>query len=91
MIPIQDLLNRIRWDPGFADGEFAIGYYDRIEARIVKIPFRQVRFNAGDHFSFDAVEDDGIVRTVPLHRVREVWRNAERIWHRDPPHHGAGC
>jgi uncharacterized protein (UPF0248 family) len=85
MIPIQDLLSRIRWDPGFGKGEFAIGYYDRIGNRIVKLPFRRVHFSAGEHFSFDAVEDDGTVHTVPLHRVRDVWRNGRRIWHRDSP------
>jgi uncharacterized protein (UPF0248 family) len=29
MIPIRELLDRIRWDPEFAKSEFAIGYYDR--------------------------------------------------------------
>jgi uncharacterized protein (UPF0248 family) len=87
MIPIQDLLSRIRWDPGFARGEFAIGYFDRIENRVVNLAFRSVHFSAGEHFSFDAVEDDGTVHTVPLHRVRDVWRNGRRIWHRESPLH----
>jgi uncharacterized protein (UPF0248 family) len=83
MIPIQDLLSRIRWDPGFGRGEFVIGYYDRIENRIVRIPYRRVHFSPEEHFSFDAVEDDGTVHSVPLHRVRDVWRNGRRIWHRE--------
>jgi len=87
MIPIQDLLSRIRWDPGFAKGDFAVGYYDRIENRIVKLPFRRLHFSAAEHFFFDAVEDDGTVHTVPLHRVRDVWRNGRRIWHREAPLH----
>jgi uncharacterized protein (UPF0248 family) len=72
MIPIRDLLERILWDPRFSKSEFAIGYYDRIANKIVKLPFRRVHFTPGEHFSFDAVEDDGSVHTVPLHRVREV-------------------
>jgi hypothetical protein len=32
MIPIQDLLSRIRRDPEFAKGEFVIGCDDRIDA-----------------------------------------------------------
>jgi len=28
MISIHELLNRIRWDPEFAKGNFELGYYD---------------------------------------------------------------
>jgi hypothetical protein len=49
----------------------------------VKVPFRRVHFSPKEHFSFDAVEDDGTVHSVPLHRVRDVWRNGRRIWHRE--------
>jgi uncharacterized protein (UPF0248 family) len=84
MIPIQDLLHRIRWGPEFGRAEFEIGYYDRVTHVIVRVPLRHVRFEKGEHFAFEAVEDDGSVHTVPLHRVREVWRNGERIWRRPP-------
>lgn len=84
MIPIQDLLNRIRWDAEFAKAEFTIGYYDRNAKKIVKLPFRRIYYTAGERFSFDAVEDDGTLHSVPLHRVREVWRDGELIWHREP-------
>ena len=29
MIPIHELINRIRWNEAFAKGNFIIGYYDR--------------------------------------------------------------
>ena len=83
MIPIQDLLHRIQWDSEFGKGEFVLGYYDRVEDRIVRVPFRRVHFEKGERFMFEAVEDDGSVHGVPLHRVREVWRNGELIWHRE--------
>ncbi len=83
MIPIQDLLHRIQWDAEFAKGSFELGYYDRVQDRIVRVPFRRVVFGKGEHFMFEAVEDDGSVHSVPLHRVREVWRNGERIWRRE--------
>jgi uncharacterized protein (UPF0248 family) len=85
MIPVQDLLHRIQWDSEFGSGEFVVGYYDRVEDRIVRVPFRRVCFEKGEHFSFEAVEDDGAVHSVPLHRVREVWRNGELIWRREGP------
>jgi len=83
MIPIQDLLHRIRWDDEFGKGEFVIGYYDRVADQIVRVPFRRVHLERGGHFSFDAVEDDGTVHMVPFHRVREVWRNSQLIWRRE--------
>jgi uncharacterized protein (UPF0248 family) len=85
MIPIQDLLHRIHWDAEYAKAEFEVGYYDRVDDRIVRVPFRRVHFDKGEHFSFEVVEDDGTVHSVPLHRVREVWRNGELIWHREGP------
>jgi uncharacterized protein (UPF0248 family) len=45
---------------------------------------RRIRFPTGEHFAFEAMEDDGAVHNVPLHRVREVWRDGELIWHREP-------
>jgi len=85
MIPIQDLLHRIQWDPAFGQAEFEIGYFDRVTGEIVRVPFRRVRFAKGEHFGFEAVEDDGSVHTVPLHRVREVRRNGELVWQRTIP------
>ena len=84
MIPIQDLLHRIRWDPDFGKAEFVVGYFDRLSGALVRVPMRRIRFPTGEHFAFEAVEDDGAVHNVPLHRVREVWRDGELIWHREP-------
>jgi len=82
MIPIQDLLHRIQWDPEFSRAEFEIGYFDRVTNNIVHVLFRRVHFEKGEHFAFEAIEEDGSVHTVPLHRVREVRRNGELIWQR---------
>lgn len=82
MIPIQDLLHRIQWDPQFGQGEFVIGYYDRVCERIFRVPFRQLDLDAGSSFSFELMAKDGSVRMVPLHRVREVWRDGKLIWQR---------
>jgi uncharacterized protein (UPF0248 family) len=82
MIPIHDLLHRIQWDPGFGEADFEIGYLDRLTGEIVRVPFHRVRFEKGEHFAFEAIEDDGSLHSVPLHRVREVRRNGELIWQR---------
>ena len=85
MIPIQDLLHRIQWDPEFGAAEFVIGYHDRLARKLVRVPFRRIRFVSGERFAFEALEEDGTVHSVPLHRVREVWRDGRLIWEREAP------
>ncbi len=81
MIPIQDLLYRILWDKEFGKGDFQIGYYDRIKDEIIIVPFTQIQFTAGDHFSFQ-VYDSAEIISIPLHRVRLVKKDGHVIWRR---------
>ena len=85
MIPIQELLSRMRWDREFGQAEFIIGYYDRVDKQIVKVPLARTTFDPGSHSSFEAIESDGSVHAVPYHRVREVYRDGELIWRRSEP------
>ena len=82
MIPIHELLNRIRWDKDYGDAEFIIGYYDRIEDIIISVPLKSLYFDSEDHFDFELVDDDGITHTIPLHRIRQVYRNGDLVWER---------
>lgn len=83
MQPVQDLLNRIRWDEEFSKADFTIAYYDRVEGCLIYVPFKEIQFDAADHFAFQVVDDDGVSHTIPLHRVKTVCRNGKEIWHRD--------
>ncbi len=82
MIPIHELLARIRWDPEFGAGRFEIAYLDRKAGRLVRLPLDRIEVHPGERFSFDGYEEDGTVHTVPYHRVREVRRDGEVIWAR---------
>jgi uncharacterized protein (UPF0248 family) len=82
--PIHDLLHRIQWDPEYAKASFEVGYWDRIERRIVRVPWARIHLGRGQ-FGLDAVEEDGRVHHVPLHRVRAVWRDGAPIWQRPLP------
>ena len=82
MITILELLNRIRWDQDFSRGDFAVGYFDRVEQRIIVVPLGEVRFHVGDHLSLVLTDADGDPLSIPLHRIYEVYRNGELIWHR---------
>lgn len=83
MIPIHELLNRIRWDPEFGRGRFALGYFDRVTGRVVVVPFTDLSFEPGDHFAFQFMDAEGETHNVPLHRIRDVYRDGVRIWHRE--------
>ena len=82
MIPIHELLHRIRWDREFGKGAFEVGYDDHVAGRLVRVPLARVHLEPGERFAFEAVEDDGSLHLVPFHRVREVWRDGELIWQR---------
>jgi len=85
MTPIHDVIARIRWDREFGAARFVIGYHDRVAGREVRVALDRIHFVPGERFAFEAVEPDGMVHQVPFHRVRDVWRNDELIWHRDVP------
>ena len=85
MIPIHELLNRIRWDPEFTQGNFELGYYDRAENRIIHVPLTEVSFPTERPSTFQLVDPEGEIHHIPFHRVREVYKNAQRIWHRPDP------
>lgn len=82
MIPIHELLSRIRWDSEFAAAQFAIGYYDRVADTIVIVPFSTLNFSAAAPAEFTLLDDEGALHTIPLHRIRQVFRNGELIWER---------
>lgn len=82
MQPIHDLLNRIRWDEDFGQGEFLIVYYDRMEDCMLTVAFAALQFFPDDHFAVGFVDDDGVAHTVPLHRIRAVYKDGKLIWER---------
>ena len=82
MIPIHELLSRIRWDSEFAKGNFQLGYYDRSEDRIIVVPLKEVTFPADSPQTFQLADPDGQIHRIPFHRVREVHKDFQRIWHR---------
>lgn len=83
MQPIHELLNRIKWDPEFGQGEFELGIYDRVEGKVIRLPFRAIEFVPGEHSCFYYFDEEGKEHSVPLHRIKAVYKNGELIWHRE--------
>lgn len=82
MQPIHELLNRIHWDPEFGKGKFELDFLDRLESTLIRLPFREIVFEPGGHFFFHYIDEEGVEHSVPFHRIRSVYKNGERIWHR---------
>jgi uncharacterized protein (UPF0248 family) len=82
LIPIHQLLSRIKWDREFGRGHFEIGYYDRVADAIIRVPFSDLIFSPDENRSVKIMDDEGIVHSLPLHRIKEVYRDNQLIWHR---------
>jgi uncharacterized protein (UPF0248 family) len=82
MQPIHELLNRIRWDRDFGSCSFELGYYDRVADKIIRVAFNEIIRAPGDTFSFQLIDPEGEPRSIPLHRIREVYRDGVLIWQR---------
>ncbi|WP_349431458.1 DUF504 domain-containing protein [Methylomarinum sp. Ch1-1] len=83
MQPVQKILSRIRWDEHLAGHDFKIGYYDRVERRLIVVPFKEIIFPKNEHFSFEVVDQEGRVHSVPYHRVKAIYQDDRLIWHRE--------
>jgi uncharacterized protein (UPF0248 family) len=82
MIPLHELLSRIRWDAEFGRGEFVIGYLDHARGGLIYVPLDEAREDPGSLYTFEVADEEGKARSVPYHRVKEVWKNGELIWRR---------
>ncbi len=83
MIPLHELLSRIQWDSEFGRGEFTLGYLDHVRGGLVYVPLNEVRQEAEGRFCLSLTDEEGVARSVPYHRVKEVWKNGELIWRRE--------
>jgi uncharacterized protein (UPF0248 family) len=79
VIPIQKLLSRIRWDPAFGNASFEIDYEDRVIG-MVRLSLEQIV--SIDTLSFSISDEQNRTITIPLHRVKNVYRNGDIIWSR---------
>lgn len=82
MIPIHQLLSRIRWDEEYGKSRFTIGYWDRVDGKIMRVDLREIEWDAENPAFFDLVDDEGVAHSIPFHRVRELWRDGNLIWAR---------
>ena len=78
MLPIQDLLNKIKWDIRENPDDYLIFYYDRILKELMQIPYNKIKRIEGSFMVLDNEEESN----VPLHRIRKVAKNNAVVWER---------
>jgi uncharacterized protein (UPF0248 family) len=82
MQPLEELLDRIKWDVEFGKGAFALGYYDRVAHEEHVVRFESVTMDPQRPGTFVVQDETGSIVHIPLHRVRTVFKNGVVIWQR---------
>jgi uncharacterized protein (UPF0248 family) len=82
MQPLQDLMHRMQWDADFGRGVFSLGYYDRVARQERIVPYASVRLDPERPDTLSVGDEEGMVRHIPLHRVRTVYKDGVVIWQR---------
>ncbi|MEM4266850.1 MAG: DUF504 domain-containing protein [Candidatus Nanoarchaeia archaeon] len=75
MVPIKELLNKIKWDKKENKKDYEIGYWDRIMGK-------EIRINYGEIESFDDEFFKLTHTQIPLHRIRRVYKKGKLVWER---------
>ena len=83
MQTIRELLNKIKWDPREDRSDYIIGYFDRVENTLRKIPLTELREIDTSDFSFSIRDKQGHSHQVPFHRIKKVWKNKKCVWKRE--------
>ncbi len=78
MIPIQNLLNKIKWDKKESPQDYSIFYFDRILKTLIKAPYSRIKRIEGSFMVLGNEEESNI----PLHRIRKVMKKDEIVWER---------
>ena len=63
---------------------FEIGYLDRVAAAIVRVPYGRMRLESDRPAVLTLQDAGGASVAIPLHRIREVWRDGVIVWERRP-------
>lgn len=79
MIPIQELLNKIKYSPKENPSDFVLFYYDRIEDKLKELRFVDIDRIEGGFLVL--LQEDGEIN-IPLHRIKRVKKAGKIIWER---------
>ena len=79
MIPIKELLNKIKWDKREDPDDYSVFYLDRVLNKLIEMPYKKIKRLDGEFFVINKNEEDTF---IPLHRIREVRKKGKLVWER---------
>jgi len=79
MLPIHQLLNKIKWDKRENPKQYTIFYHDRILNKLIQIPYTKIKKLEGSFMVLYNEEETNI----PLHRIKKVMKNNAVVWERE--------
>ncbi|MDP2909116.1 MAG: DUF504 domain-containing protein [Nanoarchaeota archaeon] len=75
MVPVRDVLSRIRWDKKENPEDYEIAYIDRVLQQEVKIRFKDISEIEGNFMTVGEA-------SIPLHRIVKVYKKGKLVWER---------
>lgn len=79
MIPIKNLLNKIKWDKKEDPKDYEIFYYDRVLKKLICLNFSMVKKTENNLLT--VIKDDEEI-SIPFHRIRRVKKKGKVVWER---------
>lgn len=79
MIPIKDLLNKIKWDKRENPDDYAIFYLDKIANKLIEIRYNDIKRIEG---TFMVIDKDNEETYIPMHRIKKVKNKDKIVWSR---------
>jgi hypothetical protein len=53
-----------------------------MEGKVRLVALQGITFPKSERRVLELLDEGGVVRRIPFHRIREVYRDGELIWHR---------
>lgn len=75
MLPIKDLLNKIKWNSKEKKEDYETVYWDRVSGKEIRIKYEEIKDFDNEFFRFGESE-------IPLHRIKKVYKKGKLIWER---------
>jgi len=79
MMPIHELINKIKWDPNEKPATYLLSYYDRILKSLVEFRFDEI---ASMEDSFIQLHKEDKLVSIPFHRIKQVKKDGTIVWKR---------
>lgn len=79
MIPVKELLNKIKYSPQENPADYVLFYYDRVEDKLKELKLVEVK---GVEEGFLMLVKENKEVNIPLHRIRKVKKKGKVVWER---------